>query len=233
MWNSHFGPPNRNSPGSNMQAGLPAKVNNEDMAIPSADAVTRAKNSILILLLERSPNFVSGFIVRSRLPEYDEATILSALSSLVSDRKINSSTGISASVESYYALTGYSDIPIRRYIRVGDTDIPRVTADTPVIYFPENFNEAVERLAEYSAGIEKRFEETFAKQLRDYWTTLVTVFGVFVAILAFVIVGLPKIAIDSSRNPWDVFVINLVQVIPVALVLAAFVLVLRFVIRSR
>lgn len=194
---------------------------------------TEAEDKIIRLLIDRAPNLVNEWVLRRNLAEHEEAAVTSALRDLVKANriieKIDPRKAIGRPVR-YYQLGSFQGIPIRDRIKVGDVEVPRLLSVAAAGYFPEDFNEAVERLAEYSDGLEKRFSELVKKEQRAYWGTIVSIFGVFVAILAFVLVGLPKITTDTSLTFWQIVKLNGAQILPLALVLALFVLLLRWII---
>jgi len=137
-------------------------------------------------------------------------------------------TGLSTQ---FYRLRSFQNLPIRETIRLGDVEMPRLMSDSSAGTFPEIYNEALEILAEYNRSLEARFERMVRTQERKYWANVVGLFGVFVSVLALVIVGLPKITTDPTLPFWSVFWLNVAQILPVALVLAVFVLVARWVVR--
>jgi hypothetical protein len=192
------------------------------------------EDAIRKLLTDRAPNLVRESILRGRLSSYDSPAIISALDTLVKNGSIREEMDMQGSIGRavrYFSLPSFSNVAIRESIRIGDSEVPRVLSESSVKYLPENLNETVERMSEFAGGLERRFEEILRKQLREYWATIVTVFGVFVAIIALVTASLPRIATGPSQRFWDVLWLNLAQVIPVALVLALFVIALFLVVR--
>jgi len=195
---------------------------------------TKVEDEIVRLLIERAPNAVNEGILRRSLSEYGEAAVTATLEELVQSNRIVEQTDPRTAIGRplrYYQLSSFQGIPIQENIKVGDVEVPRLLSIAGVGYFPEDFNEAVGRLAEHSAGLEKRFGELVRKEQRAYWGNIVSIFGVFVAILAFVLVGMPKITTDPSLAFWEVVKLNGAQLLPLAFILALFVLVLRWVIR--
>jgi len=192
------------------------------------------RDKIIELLIRRAPNWVNKEVIRERLSERDEPAISAAISDMIQSQRIVEETdqlpGV-GNVVRYYRLSSYEGIPIRDSIEVGSIKVPRLLARSKITLFPEDFNEAIERLAEYATGLERRFAELVKEEQRTYWATIVSVFGVFVAVLALVLTGLPKITTDSSLPFWKIVELNGAQLLPMALVLALFVLVLRRVIR--
>jgi len=116
--------------------------------------------------------------------------------------------------------------------RVGDIEVPRLIGAEPIAAFQDDYNEAIESLANYSVTLEEHFSRLVEDKLRGYWANIITIFGVFVAILGFILVGLPKITTDPSLPLLDIFALNVTQVLPLAIVLAIFVLVLHRIIRK-
>ncbi|SRR5712692_2532418 len=190
-----------------------------------------AKDKIIRLLIDRVPNYVPWTVIRQRLPQTDEDTLQQAIQMLLEEQKIIPLATVANFRDRSYRMYDPTPYPVRTIIQVGDTQIPRLLSTTGVNEFPEIFNETVERVAENISGLEKRFGEMFEEQLRRYWATIVTLFGVFVSVLAFVLVSMPQVAIDPQL-PWlQILVFRLAYALPLAVVLAIFVLVLRFVVR--
>ncbi len=122
-------------------------------------------------------------------------------------------------------------MPVRETIKVGDLELPRLFSDAAANLFPEIYNEALERLAEYTRTQEDRFTKLVDRQERKYWANVVALFGVFISVLSLIIVGLPKITTDPSLPFWCVVRLNLAQLLPVAVLLMIFVLIARWVVR--
>ena len=197
--------------------------------MPLDRAVARVEDAIVMFLLSRATNSVPGIILKAHLTEYDDATIREALENLTNAKRIFPQVPLGDVDQTNFRLSSYQNYPVRKTIRVGNVEVPRVLSEHGVANFPEYFNEAVERLAEYTAAQEKRFGEIVRDEQRSYWSTIVTVFGVFVAIMALVLVSLPRITVGPSTNPGDIVLLNSAQVLPVAAVLFLFVLALRWV----
>jgi hypothetical protein len=194
----------------------------------------RAEDAIVRLLMDRAPNLVSELIIRQRLKRYDGSAISDALQKLINGGKITveeDHRDKRAPSVNYYRLTSYDGIPVRDSIILGDQEIIRVLSISSPRFLPEDLNEQIERLAEYTNGLERRFADLVREEQRGYWANIVTVFGVFVSILTLIIVGLPKITASPSLSPWTLVWLNLGQLLPIAVVLALFVFLLRCVIR--
>jgi len=92
-------------------------------------------------------------------------------------------------------------------------------------------NEHMERLGQFSENLEKRFVGIVKKQQRRYWANAVGILGIFISIMAVIITGLPKITTDPSLPFWDVVILNLGQLLPLAVVLFILILALRWVVK--
>lgn len=195
---------------------------------------TKAENAILGLLTARVPNLVSETIIRARLSGYTVTELDDALSKVADSDKIEvqvDARKISGGPVRFYRFIVDGDFPVTETIRVGDFEVPRLMADSKAALLPETFNEAVEQLAEHSRTLEDRFVKLVQSEQRRYWGNVAGLFGIFVSVLALILVGLPKIATDPDLSFWQVVFVNLAQVLPIAVVLALFVLAVRFVIR--
>ncbi len=194
----------------------------------------QAKGAIIRLLIDRAPNFMNEEVLKQHLIEYDGATLTAAIQELIQNQQIVEETDPRKEAGSsvrYFRLSSFQNIPIRNYIKVGDVEVPRILSSGGLKFIPEEINESIERLASYADQLENRFAELVKAEQRKYWANVVSVFGVFVAILALVLRGAPQIIPDPSLSFMDVVILNLAHILPLAVVLAIFVLVLRLVIR--
>ncbi len=194
----------------------------------------KTRDAVLKLLTERAPNFVNEHVIRSRLAKYDEDAINEVIEELVRADRIEPQLDErkeSGRPVKYYRLKSFENILIRETIKVGEVEVPRILSWAMSRFLPEDYNETIERLAEYTNSLEKRFSDLVKEEQGKYWARIINVFGVFVAILSFILVGLPKIQTDPSLPFWNVFLFNLAQILPLAAVLVLLVIVLRIVIR--
>jgi hypothetical protein len=194
----------------------------------------KVEDAIVALLIERAPNFVSVNTVVNRVAMGTCEEVLGALESLWERDLIEKLTDPREQTgypEDFFRLKNLRGIPIRTHIRVGDIDVPRLMSDSRPNLLPEIFNESVERLAEYANSLEKRFNDIVQKELRQYWSSFAGVVGVMIAVFSLIIVGLPRIETDATLGFWDIVLMNTAQLLPIALVLAVFVLALRWVVK--
>lgn len=187
------------------------------------------KADILMILLARIPNWVSEQTVRSRVGYATAAEVQGVLAELhtAGDAEREADPG----GDTYYRLMRRDGLPIRKTIKIGDSEIPRLLADSSARFLPEHFNDAVEQLAELSTTLERRFKRVVAEEQRRYWANIVGIFSVLVSVLALILTGLPKIVSDPTLPFWSAVLMNLSQILPLAVVLAFLVLVLRWVVR--
>lgn len=194
----------------------------------------KARAAILRLLVDRIPNFVPKAAIRARLAQFSDADVCQTLDELVKIGEVDfrddprPETGLSTR---FYRLKSFTGLPVRDTIRIGNVDLPRLLSDSQASLFPEVFNESLEQVADYARDLEKRFAELVRRQQRRYWANVAALFGVFISVLSLVLVGLPKITTDPQLPFWDVVRLNLAQVLPIAVVLAIFLLIMRLVVR--
>ena len=191
-------------------------------------------NEIVHVLIDSLPNFLPETFLISRLPHMKEAKIKEILAELIKNDQLEEMTDVrtkSGGPIKCYRIKNSNGIPIKQSIRVGDVEIPRMMGDSHPTVLCETMNEQIQRLAEYSDTLEKRFTDLVKKEQRKYWANLLGIFGAFISIIALIIVGLPKIITDTTLPFWDIVRINLSQLLPLSLVLALLVIVLRFIIK--
>jgi polyferredoxin len=116
-------------------------------------------------------------------------------------------------------------------IKIGDTQVPRAIETNYMETILEDVNEAIEVLSEYSDGLENRFSELSKAEMKKYWANLITLFGIFLAIFSLITVALPRIDFPYYYNYKEIFLANSVQVIPVAIVLGIFIVILKLIFR--
>jgi len=192
------------------------------------------KDAIIRLLTYKAPNFVREGMLEHHLQKYDKTTLTTAIQELIEEKKIVEKIDpreAAGSPVRYLQLASFENIPIRNSIKVGDVEVPRVLSSGGAQFLPEEINEPIEQLASYADQLEGRFAELVKAEQRKYWANVVSIFGVFMAILALVLRGAPQIITDPSLSFMDVVILNLAHILPLAVVLAIFVLVLRLVIR--
>jgi len=76
--------------------------------------------------------------------------------------------------------------PFKKTLKIGDFVIPRVLSREQTRFFPEVFNETIERLGEHSDSLEKRFTKMVHEEQKKYWANVVGVLGVVVSVMALI-----------------------------------------------
>jgi hypothetical protein len=197
--------------------------------------VTDIRYNVLKIVNDRAPNYVSEWVILRRLQRYPREEVRKILETLADKEEIlikevdaHPTTG---EPETLYRLKDIGGVPLRKTIMIGDTPVRRLLSDSNPRFLPETVNEHTEAVAEYSAKLESRFKELIKKEQRRYWANVVGVMGLMISLLAIIIVGLPKIETDPSLAWWDVFSMNLAQLLPLVVVLILLVVALRWVVR--
>jgi hypothetical protein len=115
------------------------------------------KTDTLMMLLARIPNWVSERTVRSRISYATAADVERVLEALHAAGDVERKADPGGAI--YYRLMRREGLPIRKTITIGDTEIPRLLANSSPEFLPEHFNDAVEQLAELSTTLERRFKK--------------------------------------------------------------------------
>jgi len=186
----------------------------------------KVKDLIIKLLTERAPNPVSKTIIENRLNDLETNEVENALGELQKEGRIENPmqmVGKGPYAVDYYKLKSYDGIPIRRTIKIGDIEVNRILRVDSVESSLEDINEAVERLAEYSDSLEDVFHEKYKKETNRYYANIITLFGLFVGVFSLIIVALPRINMPENLSFCNVFLTNVAQILPIALVLAIFI----------
>jgi hypothetical protein len=192
------------------------------------------KDATFLLVKDRAPNWVRQSIIVVRLKKYKAEDVRRALKELEDERRIDSLdiTGLEEGKPSVaYRLASGESVQIRQTIKVGDIDVPRILRTDVVPISLEDMNEQVERLAEYAASLEDRFSDIVKDERKKHWGNVITLFGLFVAIFSFILVSLPRIAVQPSHGFWQIVSINAAQILPLAIVLFLFVMALKLMFR--
>ncbi len=179
------------------------------------------KNKVLEEIRRRAPNEVREDTVLRSLSKYDPGAVTAALQELVGQEAIRQEVHPAPAIGralNVYSLASYLNVPIEEYIQVGDTKVPRqITTDK---IRAEDLNEMVEALSEYSKSLEMRFQEIVRKETRGYWANIITLFGLFIALFSLIVTSFGAAGGTKSE-----------QIIPLGIVLAGFVLVLKLLFR--
>ena len=180
------------------------------------------RTKIHLCLTERAPNALTLANIAGLIPGMDTHTLEKELQSMTSDGLVQFRPG-----KRYadYMLSSYDSLPVREFVAVGDIKVPRLLSDERAR--PEELNIFVEVLARRMLQIESETETKLDERLKSYWANIVTLFGAFIGVFALIVGFLKTVPFDSNSTFMSVLVLSSAQVIPLALVLGAFVWLLR------
>ncbi len=179
------------------------------------------KNKVLKEIHRRAPNEVREDTILRSLSGDNPGAVAAAIQELVDEKAIRKDVHYAGAIErelGVYSLPSYRNIPFEEYIPVGNTRVPRQISTDQIR--PEEINEMVEAVAEYSKSLEARFQEIVRKETRGYWANIITLFGLFIALFSLIVSSFGTGSGVKSE-----------QIIPLGIVLAIFVLVLKLLFR--
>jgi biotin operon repressor len=186
------------------------------------------KNQVLEIFHKRAPNFLTLDNIAYDLPGIDRNAIQKAVDELCANGVLVKTEGKNK-VKDHYALPSYDNIPVKEYMSISGIKVPRVLAyDRPR---PEDLNIFFESLARRSASLESEFNKIVEEKLQSYWANIIILFGIFISLFALIVTFVEKVEIESGSSFWGVFALNAAQVLPLALVLAGFVWLLKWLFR--
>ena len=85
----------------------------------------------------------------------------------------------------------------------------------------------VERWRMQPLQIELEAEKKLDERLKSYWANVVTLFGAFIGVFSLIVGFLKIVPLEANSTFWSVFILSSAQVLPLALMLGAFVWLLR------
>ena len=124
-----------------------------------------------------------------------------------------------------YVLPSYSNLPVREYVAIGGVKVPRMLAGDTAR--SEDVNIFFEALARRLVEIEAEAQVHFDEKLKSYWGNIVTLFGAFIGVFSLIVGFLKTVPMDPGSTFWSVLAVSSAQVLPLAVVLGAFVWFLR------
>lgn len=180
------------------------------------------RNKIHLCLVERAPNALTLANLLGQIPGTDPQTLEKELQSMSSDGLVVIRQG-----KRYadYALPSYDGLPVREYVTVGEIGVRRLLSDERAL--PEELNIFVEVLAQRMLQIELEAEKKLDERLKSYWANVVTLFGAFIGVFSLIVGFLKTVPLEANSTFWSVFILSSAQVLPLALMLGAFVWLLR------
>lgn len=129
------------------------------------------------------------------------------------------------------SLCEYPDtIPVRGEYKIGSSSVIRFLSHDVV--FGEDINEITEALVEYADNINKTFEDRIKKETRKIYMQMISIFGVFVSILAIILISTEKMLRFTpdvlASGWWELFFKSSALFLPVALTIGGFVILITW-----
>ena len=193
----------------------------------------KIRKKILEILHYRSPNSVREEFILLELREYNKGKVEKELELLVSEGKLFlGEHKIERTGETIraYRLSSYDNILIRTTIDVGEIEVPRLI-DTDKAR-SEDVNILIESVSKYSDSLEERFRKIMNKQIHSYWSNIILLFGLFIGLFSLITISIKKISIDPNWTKADIFWNNFIPILPVAIVLLVFIIVIKILFRK-
>jgi len=122
-------------------------------------------------------------------------------------------------------LPSYDRLPVREFVSVGGVKVPRLIAQDTAR--PEELNIFFEVLARRMFHIETEAERKADEKLKSYWANIVTLFGAFIGVFALITGFLKTVPLEPGSSFMSVLILSTAQVLPLAVILGAFVWLLR------
>lgn len=191
------------------------------------------KKNILEFLNGRTPNWVSENTFNVHDINIDEK-FQEAMKILQDDGLIEKQIDHRVNIKkpmNYYRIKSFNNLLIRDYIQVGNTKVPRLLSEASPGYLPEDFNEAIEQLAIYANGLEKRLENRIKEQQKSYWAQTISVFSILAALLAVILGNAPKLSTNQFyyKGFWYSLGQNFAVLIPFCSILVLFALLMWYI----
>ena len=180
------------------------------------------KTKVHSLFVERAPNHLTVDNLVTLLGGLSTNQIETALNQLIEEGFIVERKG---KIKDDYALSSYDNIPSKQYINISGVKVPRLLAND--VARPEDVNVFFESLAKKTGALEDDFERRVDEKLKAYWANIIVLFGLFIGVFSLIITFVEKVELKSGETFWNVFLLNSAQVLPLALVLAGFVFLLK------
>ncbi|HYW55552.1 MAG TPA: hypothetical protein VE934_01210 [Polaromonas sp.] len=176
------------------------------------------RNRVLTCLVERAPNSLTAPNILTLLD-------LADIHGLQKELEIMSAEGLVV-VRKHarnpdYALPSYVGLPMREYVSVNGIKVPRLLANDTAR--PEELNIYFEVLARRILQIETDAERKLDERLKSYWANVVTLFGAFIGVFALIVGFLRVVPFEPGSTFTSVLMLSSAQVIPLAVILGAFV----------
>jgi len=194
----------------------------------------KLQNEILQALIDRVPNGIKLHGLERLFPDSSSDELGNALEKLIDQGLILhqpiENKSVPGRILHAYRLTDNTKYPVRQTYTIGGIEFPRLMYGDLV--GAEDFLEIFETLDQYSKSLEKRFEDLTSKMTRKYWINMATLFALFISVFSLVIKASEAFTITSSTTYRDLFLFKLAELSPLAIILFAFIIMLRLILRG-
>lgn len=180
------------------------------------------RNSVLACLVERAPNSLTAANVTTLLGSAEFSAVQKELDSMAEQGLL---VARRSARNSDYLLPSYEGLPVREYVSVGGIKVPRLLAQDTMR--PEGLNVFFEVLARRMLQIDTDAERKLDERLKSYWANVITLFGAFIGVFALIVGFLKTVPFEPGSTFTSVLVLSSAQVIPLAVILGAFIWLLR------
>lgn len=155
--------------------------------------------------------------------KYSEEKIKNTLEKLT--KKKNIKEDIFGPEKKEYSLKSPVNITIEEYLDFGTHKIPRLLGTD--LYNIETTNIAMKSLMDTEKRLKKIIKDSMEKELKKYWGNIIVIFGLFMSVFSLIITSINKIEIGENWSVKELFLYNLAQVLPIAIILFLFLFILK------
>lgn len=180
------------------------------------------RNGVLTCLIERAPNSLTAANLLALIGGTDHHALQKELETMTAEGVVVARTSARTSD---YLLPSYLGIPVHEFVNVSGIKLPRLLASDTAR--PEELNIFFEVLAKRMLQIEADAERKLDEKLKTYWANVVTLFGAFIGVFALIVGFLKTVPFEQGSTFASVLILSSAQVLPLALILGAFVWLLR------
>lgn len=196
------------------------------------------KNRIKKLFIERYPNSLMEVHIVNELDGWDVNEINESLEQLVKDGFLSLRTDpvrlrtnpseVILERKSYF-IAQELNVPIETEINVGGVDIPRMIDGD--VARGEDINATALRFNKVFSRMSEDLRNELKHETTKFWGTLVTTFGLFLSIFSLLNLSIKLVPYSSDMALKEVLLQSIVNILPLAIVLAVFTIVLYVIFR--
>ena len=182
----------------------------------------RTKNKIHNIFIERVPNSLTIDNILSIDDGLEINNIKTSIDDLIEEGVLLKNDWVG---KESFRLVNRDHLPVKEYMDINGIRAPRILEnDKPR---PEEINIFFEELAKKISNVENEIEKRTESKLKENWASIIILFGIFIGLFSLIISIVGKIDTQEGDGFVEVLGLNFAQIIPSAIVLAIFVIVLR------